>query len=395
MVLETGNATRERRAIDELQADTPNMDENFWRRVRADFPVTKNYTYLRSAATGALAPGVAAAINRYYEEITTSGDGAWERWVERRESARAAIAKMINAEPCEIAFTINTSTGMNLIVDALEARGAIISCDLEFPVSTLPWLHRGIDVNRIAARDGILTVEQIEAAMTGKTGVICLSHVQYSNGLRLDLETIGERKRNHAFVVNASQSAGVLGIDVRRMRIDALCTTGHKWMLAGLGTGFVFISRELLERSRARVMSWMSAPDPFAMRNDEALVREDAAARAEIGVPTYASIFAIGASVDYLSAIGGEAIERRALELNRHLTARLKTYGFRVLSPLADEATRSAETLVALDDPERIATQLAAQNILVTQKPEGIRIATHFYNNEADIEHLVAALGKG
>lgn len=389
MVLEIEDASRESRVV------RVTRDENFWRRVREDFPVTKNFTYLRSAATGALAPGVAAAVSNYYEELTTSGDCAWERWVERRESVRASIARMINAEPCEIAFTVNTSTGMNLIVDALEARGAIISCDLEFPVSTLPWLHRGIDVNRIASREGIVTVEQIEAAMTARTGVICLSHVQYSNGLRLDLEAIGGRKRSHAFVVNASQSAGVLGIDVRRMHIDALCTTGHKWMLAGLGTGFVFISREILEHSRARVMSWMSTPDPFAMRNDEALVREDAAARAEIGVPTYASIFALGASVDYLSVIGSNAVERRALKLNRHLTARLNEEGFRVLSPLADDATRSAETLVALDEPERLTSQLAAQNILVTQKPEGIRIATHFYNDEADIEHLIVALGKG
>jgi selenocysteine lyase/cysteine desulfurase len=385
-------ASETSKEIEESPAAAPVKDENFWRRVREDFPITKKFTYLRSAATGALAPGVATAVNRYYEELATSGDCAWDMWVERRERARAAIARMINAEPCEIAFTVNTSTGMNLIVDALETRGAVISCDLEFPVSTLPWLHRGIDVNRITARDGVVSVEQIEAAMTPETGVLCLSHVQYSNGLRLDLETIGARKRHHAFVVNASQSAGVLGIDVRRMRIDALCATGHKWMLAGLGTGFVFISRAILEQTRARVMSWMSTPDPFAMRNDEATVREDAAARAEIGVPTFASIFALGAGVDYLSALGGEAIEQRALELNRYLTARLTQEGYRVLSPLKDESARSAETLVAHDDPERIAAELTAQGILVSQKPEGIRIATHFYNNEADIEHLVEAL---
>lgn len=386
MDLETLNA------VEDSQLATHERSKSFWNRVREDFPVTNKFTYLRSAATGALAPGVAAAVNRYYEELATSGDCAWEHWVERRESARAAIARMINADACEIAFTVNTSTGMNLIVDALEQRGSVISCDLEFPVSTLPWMHRGIDVRRVPARDGVVMVEQIEEAMTGETGVICLSHVQYSNGLRLDLEAIGERKRNHAFVVNASQSAGVLGIDVRRMHIDALCVTGHKWLLAGLGTGFVFISRELLENTRARVMSWMSAPDPFAMRNDEVIMREDAAARAEIGMPTYASIFALGASVNYLTALGGVAIERRALELNRRLTERLTEEGWRVLSPLGNENLRSAETLVALDEPERIAAELTAQGILVSQKPEGIRVATHFYNNEADIEHLVKAM---
>ena len=83
--------------IEESRAASPVKDENFWRRVREDFPITKKFTYLRSAATGALAPGVATAVNRYYEELATSGDCAWDMWVERRERARAAIAQMINA----------------------------------------------------------------------------------------------------------------------------------------------------------------------------------------------------------------------------------------------------------------------------------------------------------
>ncbi len=361
-------------------------------RVRQDFPITNRFAYLRSAATGPLAPGVSAAVNRFYEEVTTTGDCAWDEWVARREAARAAVAEMINAEPDEIAFTVNTSSGMNLIVDACEGRGAVISCAVEFPVSTLPWLHRGIEVAQLPAHDGVLRVEQIEAAMTNETGVICLSHVQYSNGLRLDLEEIGKRKGAQTFVVNASQSAGALPVDVRRMRIDALCATGHKWLLAGFGTGFVFLSRELLERTRPRLMSWMSAPDPFAMRNDDARVRADAAARAEIGIPNYPSIFALGAAVRYLASVGGEAIAARALELNRRLTARLTEEGWRVLSPLENETLRSAETLVALSEPERIVRELTARDVLVTQKPEGIRVATHFFNDDGDIERLISAL---
>ena len=363
-----------------------------WKDVRGDFPITEKYTYLRSAATGPLAPGVATAVASFYADLATSGDCEWERWVERRERARQLIARMINAEPDEIAFTVNTSMGMNLIVDALENRGAVVSCELEFPVTTLPWLHRGIDVRRLPAREGVLGVEQIAEAMDEETGVVCLSHVQYSNGLRFDLEAVGALKGDHAFVVNASQSAGVLPIDVKRMRIDALCATGHKWLLSGLGTGFVFMSRELLHTSRPRVMSWMSTPDPFAMRNDDPSVRPDMSARAELGVPTLASIFALGAGTKYLSALGFERIERRALELNRFLTTRLAEERFLILSPLGDEPMRSAETLVALADPERIAHSLAARGVLVTQKPEGIRIATHFFNDETDVERLVGAL---
>ena len=253
-------------------------------------------------------------------------------------------------------------------------------------------MHRGVHVHLLKTRDGVLTAEDVSAAMTERTGIVCLSHVQYSNGFRAPLAEIGERKGRHAFVVNAAQSAGVFQIDVKRMRIDALCSTGHKWMLAGYGSGFVYLSRALLEESRPRAIGWLSCENAFDMRNDEFRVRRNAGARAEMGCPHFAGIFSLGAAANYLLQTGTLEIERRALALNRHLTEQLASADWRVLSPLGDEATRSAETLVAADDPARVARHLSARGVAVTQKPEGIRVATHFFNNEGDIARLVAAL---
>ena len=369
------------------------VDEVDWQRVRRDFPVTERLAYLNSAGAGPVSRVSLDAAMQFYRETLETGDRRWFDWLERRERARAAIAKLINADPEEIAFTTNTSTGMNLIIDALEGRGEVVSCELEFPVSTVPWMHRGVRVHLLKARDGELSVEDISTAIASRRrGVICLSHVQYSNGFRAPLAEIGERKGEHAFVVNAAQSAGVFQIDVRRMKIDALCSTGHKWMLGGYGSGFVFLSRALLEETRARAVGWLSCEDAFAMRNDEFRVRGDAAARAEMGCPHFAGIFSIGASASYLLQLGAEQVERRALDLNRHLTEQLAGAGWRVLSPLRDEATRSAETLVAADNPARVARHLSQRGVAVTQKPEGIRVATHFFNNEEDIARLVAAL---
>jgi selenocysteine lyase/cysteine desulfurase len=370
------------------------VDEVDWQRVRRDFPVTGRLAYLNSAGAGPVSRAAFDAATGFYRETLESGDRHWFDWLERRERARAAVARLINADPVEIAFTTNTSAGMNLIVDALEGRGEVISCELEFPVSTLPWMHRGIGVNRLPARGGELTAEEVSAAMTGRTGVICLSHVQYSNGLRAPLAEIGAVKGEHAFVVNAAQSAGVFQIDVKRMKIDALCSTGHKWMLAGYGSGFVYLSRALLEETRPRAVGWLSVEHPFKMRNDEFRVRGDAGARAEMGCPHFAGIFSLGAAADYLLRTGTLEIERRALALNRHLTEQLASAGRRVLSPLGDEAVRSAETLVAADDPARVARHLSSRGVAVTQKPEGIRVATHFFNDEEDIARLVAALAE-
>lgn len=367
-----------------------------WARARAEFPVTETYAYLNSAGAGPVSRSVAEAASRFYRETAESGDRLWEHWLARRERAREDVARLINAEPDEIAFTTNTSSGMNLIIDALEGAARVVSCELEFPVTTIPWLHRGARVRMVRTPGGVLRAEDVLAAAAagGGRAVICLSHVQYSNGLRTPVEEVGANKGGHVFVVNAAQSAGVLPIDVKRMGVDALCATGHKWMLAGYGAGFVYISRGLLERTRPRAVSWMSVEDPFAMRNDSYTLRADAAARAETGCPHFAGIFALGEAARRALELGVENIERRALSVNRRLTESLTAAGHEVLSPLGDERWRSAETLVRARDPAATVRQLSRRRVAVTVKPEGFRAATHFFNDESDVERLVDALAE-
>ena len=77
---------------------------------------------------------------------------------------------------------------MNLIVDALEKHGEVISCDLEFPVTTIPWMQRRIPVHLVKSVEGVVRTEDLRAAMNTRTGIISMSYVQFSNGFRCDLE---------------------------------------------------------------------------------------------------------------------------------------------------------------------------------------------------------------
>ena len=363
-----------------------------WAQVRAKFPVTTRSVYLNTAAAGPLAVSTAAAGAAYYEQMRDDGDVHWDNWLAQIEEVRKRVARFINAEPDEIGFTTNTSSGMNVIVDALEKHGEVLSCDLEFPVTTIPWMQRRIPVHLVKSVNGVVHSGDIRAAMNTRTGILSLSYVQFSNGFRSDLEELASIKGAHALVVNASQAAGVFDIDVKRMKIDALCATGHKWMLSGYGSGFVYLSRELQARSRQRTIGWLSVQDPYATKNDEIHLRHDVAARAELGCPHFAGIFSLGASIDLMQSIGMAHIEARALELNRSLTEKLDQVGWKVLSPLEDERFRSAETLVAADNPTEVVNKLASKKILVTEKPQGFRVATDFFNDDQDIDQLVHGL---
>jgi selenocysteine lyase/cysteine desulfurase len=365
-----------------------------WSEIRKRFPVTERVAYLNSAAAGPVSSASQAAAAGYYEKMMRDGDVHWNRWLADREAVRRKVADYLNAEPEEIAFTTNTSQGMNVIVDALEDRGEVISSELEFPVTTLPWMHRRIPVHLLKAVAGEVRVEDVSHAMSEKTGVIALSHVQFSNGCRIDPTAFGEIKGRHALVINASQSAGAFAVDVKKMKIDALCATGHKWLLSGYGSGFVYLSRELLAQSMPRSISWLSVENPFAMRNDEFRPRHDAAAGVELGCPHFAGIFSLGASLDLIAEVGIQNIQSRALELNRYLTARLFDAGWTVLSPIENENSRSAETLIAAEDPAGLTRHLLKSRVVVTEKPQGIRVATHFFNNENEIDRLTSAMNE-
>src|SRR6185369_9878564 len=115
-------------------------------------------------------------------------------------------------------------------------------------------------------------------------------------------------------------------------------------------------------------------------------------ARAELGCPHFAGIFALGASIELMQSIGMANIEARALDLNRSLTAKLNEIGWKVLSPLDNDVFRSAETLVAAENPAKIVADLASQKIILTEKPQGFRVATDFFNNEDDIDQLIHRL---
>src|SRR2546425_4489212 len=157
-----------------------------WSEIRQRFPVTQRVAYLSSAAAVRVSRASQDAAAGYYEKMMHDGDVHWNRWLADREAVRRKIAQFINAEPEEIALTTNTSQGMNVIVDALGDRGEVISSELEFPVTTLPWMHRRIPVHRLPATDGEIAIDDISGAMTHDTGVIALSHVQFSNGFRIE-----------------------------------------------------------------------------------------------------------------------------------------------------------------------------------------------------------------
>jgi len=363
-----------------------------WQELREQFPATRDWVYLNAAAASPVPRVVSEAVASFYRDMESGGDRMWEDWLGRVEHVRHQVARFVGAaEPGEIAFVQNTSTGINLIVDLLAGAGPVLSDEMEFPTVTLPWIHRGVHVNLVPAIEGVIRIESFSPEYAPKAATMLLSHVQFANGCRLDLEQFGAIKAGRHFVVCASQSAGAFPLDVQKAQIDALATAGHKWLCAGYGAGFVYVKRELFEKHPPRAIGWLSVQDPFLFDNLNVRLLPSMR-RTEMGCPPFGPIFALGAAVELLSGIGIEKIAERVLYLNEYLTFRLERKGFPVLSP--GEGFRSGQTLVEVERPADAVAFLKERKILVTEKPEGIRVATHFFNSEEDCEALVRALAE-
>jgi len=363
-----------------------------WKQVRRLFPALENYTYLNAASGSPLSKRAARGAKRYYDEMLQHGDVPWDKWLERKEKIRDTLADFIGAIPAEVAFTLNTSHGMNLIAEMLKGKGEVLTMKDEFPSSTLPWIHRGFKLRFIRPARGVYTLQRIEEQISPHTKILLTSHVQYRTGFRQDLEAVGNlcRRKNLIFVVNATQSLGAFPVDVKRDNIDFLAFLGLKWPVAGYGIGGLYIGEKWLRSIRFPMVGWKSMKDPESMDNRKIHLRREASAL-EMGCPHFPGIFALGQSLELFQSIGKKRIRKRILDLGKYLAGKLEKMGLEILSPL-EPGCRSGITIVKVDNPEDVRERLKRKNIIVSARGGGLRISTHFYNNRTDIDTLIKGL---
>ena len=179
-------------------------------------------------------------------------------------------------------------------------------------------------------------------------------------------------------------------MDVRRSGIDALATGGHKWLCAGYGAGFLYVRRELIEKRPPRAIGWMSVEDPLAFdnRRGRPVRREPADGDGLPGLRSHLRPPRRRRPTSSRSA--RHAIAERVLALNMYLTPSSSAKASRCSRRAA--STAPVRRWCGSEAPPRARRFLQSRGVYVTEKPEGLRIATHFYNTEQDVDECVKAL---
>lgn len=367
-------------------------------RWRARFPIFARTTYVNSCSQGALSLEVRAAYEAHLADWDRLGS-PWELWVERAEAARSACARLIGADPDEVAVMTSVSAGVSALMSCLDFRGGrdtILVGDYAFPtVGQIAHAQeqRAARVVHVPLVDGITPAESFAALIDERTAVVALSHVSFRTGARQDQipEIVRVAHERGALVLlDSYQAIGTVPIDVRALGVDVLVAGTLKYLLASAGLGFLYVRRELIPRLTPTAIGWFSQEDIFAMdiyHNTPAAT----ARRFESGTPPVPNIYAGVAGMAIVEQIGVPAIEGHVRELTDHLIAGAAELGWAVVTPRAPER-RGAMVAVRSRDVQTLVTRLAAGGVVVSSRDQNLRVSPHFYNSHADIERVLGGL---
>lgn len=374
-----------------------------WDRFRQLMPVARRFAYFDHAATAPLTLPAHQAILGWAAEATELGDTVWPSWERQATEVRQILAELTNASVAEIGLVANTTTGISLVAEGLDWKAGdnVVIGANEFPSNAYPWLNlrdRGVEV-RLAQPQGVrLTRQDWEPWCDARTRVLALSWIGFATGWRLDLDELVEFAQSRGILVclDAIQGLGVFPLDLRRTPIDFLAADGHKWMLGPEGAGFVYCRAEHLPRLRPLGVGWNSVVQAHDFsRIDQPL--KPAASRYEGGSRNMAGLLAWRASLLLLRELGlgpdRSAIADRILDLTNAACQRIAAAGGRIIS---DRSPRNASGIVAFEmpgrDPNAIRRRCLEADVVLSCRQGWLRIAPHAYNNEQDLERLVACL---
>ncbi|MCP5111348.1 MAG: aminotransferase class V-fold PLP-dependent enzyme, partial [bacterium] len=233
----------------------------------------------------------------------------------------------------------------------------------------------------------------IVEAITHRTRLVVLSTVNYTSGFRPPLGELSKllRERGIPLYVDGTQSVGALRFDASEVQPAMMAVHAYKWLLGPTGSGFLYVHPEFRSRLEPTVIGWRSHKDWRRVDNLHHGAPDfvEAAEKYEGGMLNFPSLFAMGASVEMMLEIGPEAIEHRVMELAGKLRDILRGLGGRLLY---DEKPHYDSPVVAARfpgvDPSELAKALHQRRILISARHGNLRVSTHFYNNEEDLERL-------
>ena len=349
---------------------------------RAQFPVFERLSYLNAGTTGPLPWQAADVAHRRLDREVTGGRCGrdyFEELIELATELRRAYARVLAAEPTEVALTGSTTDGVNTILSALELQAGdeIVTSDEEHPGLLAPL---GRARRRYGVSVKVVPFTELAAAVSDRTRLVACSHVSWVGGQVLDMAAL--RATGVPVLLDAAQALGAIPVDVRELGCDYYAASGQKWLCGPEGSGCLYVRPDRLDELLIPWPGYASVADPQRALELEAA---EGARRLDHGFPTgLRSAWAL-ASLKVLEEAGWAWVHERAASLAEGLAQRLTELGLAVRD-------RGRSTLVSWEtaDADAEVKRLAAQDIVVRSIPGPglIRASVGAWSSEEEVEQL-------
>ncbi|MCL6480718.1 MAG: aminotransferase class V-fold PLP-dependent enzyme [Firmicutes bacterium] len=377
-----------------------------WRQHFFEFD---DVVYLNAAAQGPLPRSAARALQQALEWKKNPATLPDSAYFELPNRVRQLLAQMLGADPREFAITTGASAGLAAVAAGLpwSPQDEVLLAEGEFPAHFATWMPLAeagrLRVNIVrATRQRFLTAEDVLDGLTPRTRLISISLVRFENAARIDAARLATACRavGALLLLDLSQCAGAMPLDLRALGADFAVCSGYKWLLSPYGTGFFWLRRELLDSER------FFAPAPFywmaleGAEQFESLGRNDWRPVADArrwDAPETGSFFNLlpmAAALEFLCRMGVATIWEHNQRLLSLLVERLPRDRCVLASP-ADPAARGPFLCIAGRSPSSTAVlhqKLRENKVVVSLRQGALRIAPHLYNTERDIDRLLTLL---
>lgn len=382
-------------------------------RARRETPGCAEVVHFNNAGS-ALPPAIVTdtVVDYLRHEALIGGYEAAAEANDRLTAVYASAARLLGAEPDDIALTDNATRSWQAVFYALPFKSGdrILTSRAEYASNAIAYLQvarRTGAVVEVVGDDesGQLDVEDLKRRVDGDVKLIAVSHVPTQGGLVNPAEEIGAvaEAAGIPFLLDACQSAGQVDMDVTRLKCDALSATGRKYLRGPRGTGFLYVRPRLRERLEPAMLdlhsaSW-TAPEEYEV--------DPTAKRFEVWERDFAAVFGLGAAIDYALEWGLPAIEERVAALAATLRARLTDVGAQVHdvgakkcgivtfsvkgTPAAEIKARLAEANINTSISSRTSAQF---DFTARDLPDMVRSSVHYYNTEDEVDLLVRQVEK-
>jgi cysteine desulfurase / selenocysteine lyase len=366
-----------------------------WEKIRLQFPTLKNWTYLDIARKAPMWLGAQDAMMNFAKDIyENAGEDAWNG--KNVHTTRIVMARLLGCAPEAIAFTKNTTEGLNIVSHALDLQPGenIVLTDMEHMANVWVWerwKEKGVELRFVQNRDGRLPLEAFQEKIDENTRVVGTAWVTYRNGYRVNLPELGKICKAHGalLVVDGVQAAGLLDIPFNQLGADAVAIGGHKNLFGLNGSGVLYMRPDLIEKSKtglAKPMGYVKSTATEGFEDQHELHRFEG------GNANYLGLSVFRQSAAMLESVGIGNIENRVRELTDTFLGMLKKRRIKTQTPTNwDERCHIVNFPVA-GDAKVIRAALREKRIVVNVKDGYLRASMGFFNKEEELETLLRAV---